>query len=181
MTIRSFESVDRSTFRWLRREGAPTAFDLLSGDDLVASLTWARTHGTLANGGTASDHFTLKREGFLAPHVLARDPRGGVIARLDLHLRSSLLTVGTTSFVLRRKGLLILAWQLATLTGAPLLHIETVAEHGALKGGVVAVEPAARDMGSLPLMLLVSWYYLVQAWFEEEAASVSTAAVVASG
>ena len=179
--MKTFDSVDRSAFRWLRQAGSPTAYQLLAGDDEVANLRWAGAHGSLAYAQTAGAPVALKREGFLSPHVLLRDAEGRVMARLDLHFSASRLTVGSEEYVLRRKGFLLPAWQVATSAGQPLLHIETVAEHGLLQGGVVAVEPAGQKIPSLPLLLLVAWYFIVQAWFEEEAAHLSAAAVVATG
>ena len=179
--MKGFDSVDRSAFRWLRQAGSPAAYQLLAGDDEVATLRWAGAHGSLAHAQTAGAAFALKREGFLSPHVLLRDPEGRVMARLDLHFSSSRLTVGSEGYVLQRKGFLLPAWQVATSAGQPLLHIETVDEHGNLQGGVAAVEPAGQRDPSLPLLLLIAWYFIVQAWFEEEAARLSAAAVVASG
>ena len=179
--MKSFDSVDRSAFRWLRLAEAPRAFQLLAGDDPVARLAWSAPHGSLATAETTGPPLTVKRDGFLSPHVLVRGADGEVLARLDLHFSASRLAVGPRRYLLRRRGFLVPAWQVESLQGEPFLHLETVAERGNLEGGVVAVQAPAQGSPDLLLLLLVSWYFIVQAWVEEEAASLSTAAVVATG
>ena len=181
LRMKSFDSVDRSAFRWLRDPGSPRAFQLLAGDDAVARLAWSGPRGSLATAETAGPALTVKRDGFLSPHVLVRDPEGAILARLDLHFSASRLSVGPRRYLLRRRGFLVPAWQVESSEGLPLLHLETVAERGNLEGGVVDVQPPAQGNPDLPLLLLVSWYFIVQAWFEEDAASLSTAAVVTTG
>ena len=180
--MKPIESVDRAAFRWLRDTGGKEAFQLLSGDDEVTRLEWTTAYGSRATAETSSGVWTVKRNGFLSPHVTLRDSVGKDLARLDVHFTSSrlILPQGAT-YTLRRRGILIPAWSIGDAVGRPLMHIEAVSQHGRLTGGVVAVEAPARSNSDLLILLLVGWYYIVQAWFEEEAGATAVAAIVATG
>ena len=171
-----FSAVDVSALRWMRTSGEPPAFSLLSGDRPLAVLRWTRPTGSLATAETSAGSWSLKRGGFLTPHVTIRDASGRAdVGRLEVHLRQGILDlVGRRSFRLRRAGLLVPAWQVTDSGGALLAHIEPVRENSRLEGGSVEVEEAARTLPDLPLLLVVGWYFIVLAWFEDEALAAST-------
>ena len=52
------------------------SYQLSAGDDLVATLDWATSTGSLATGEAADGNWTFKRVGFFRPSVTVRD-RGG--------------------------------------------------------------------------------------------------------
>ncbi len=170
-----FSAVDVSALRWMRTAKEPPEFMLLAGDRPLAHLRWTRPGGSLAAAETSAASWSLKRGGFLTPHVTIRDASGRAdVGRLEVHLRQGTFDlVGGRSFRLRRAGLLVPAWQVTDASGALLAHIEPVREKARLEGGSVEVEPAGRTLPDLPLLLVVGWYFIVLAWFEDEALAAS--------
>lgn len=169
MALAPFSSVDRTALRWLRTAEAPATFSLLSGETPVANLAFAHGRGSLATATTADAVFTLKRAGFLSPTIEVRrqgEPRA--VARLLAHLRYHELRIaGAPSYVLQHVSHLVPGWRLRTGTGAEVLHIEPVAERSSLRGGAVVVSARA-DAPETLLLLLLSWYFVVLASFEDE-------------
>jgi len=168
MATAPFSSVDRSTFRWLRTQEHPTAFSLLSGDTPVALLEWVEKGGSLARLRSSSGEWTLKRGGFLNPHITVRSGES-TVARLSVHLNHHQLDIsGGLSYRFHRAGVLVPAWQVSTMTGKELLHVEPAREGRHLSAGAVVVAPDAADLPDLLLLIAISWYFIVLAWFEDE-------------
>jgi hypothetical protein len=162
-------------FRWLRASEEPLAFTLLVGDAEVARLHWRRRGGSFATAESAGATWTLKREGFLSPHLSAR-PEGKETptARLTPHLRHHLLELaGGRTYRFHRQSILLPAWTLSRPDGSEVLHIEPVPDGRRLSGGAVVVAPGY-DAAELPLLLVFTWYFIVLAWFEDEAVEALT-------
>lgn len=162
--------VDESALRWTQVDGERT-YELRAGDTVLGRLRWPARLGSLADGDFGDRHLSLKRTGFLAPQVVLRDrTAGNELGRLHAHATHSRVEIaGAGTYELRRAGLLVPAWKLTTLARAPVLNIEPVEERGRLAGGLVTVEEPFRAAPELPLLLAVSWYFIVLAWFEEVA------------
>jgi hypothetical protein len=169
MVLTPISSVDRSAFRWLRDSDHPTAFTLLSGESTVATLAWHRKEGSLATAKGSQEEWTLKRGGFLNPHISVRSG-GADIARLSVHLNYHQVHVaGGRSYRFHRAGILLPAWQVSGPNGKEILHVEPVREGRHLRGGAVVVAPEAMENPDLLLLVVLSWYFIVLAWFEDEA------------
>ena len=169
MVIQPFASVDRTNLRWLRDRERPAGFSLLSGDATVATLEWAQRDRSLATLRSVSDEWTLKRGGFLNPHVTVR-AKEKLLARLSVHLNYHQIDVaGGRSYRFHRAGVLVPAWQVSTQVGKEILHVEPVREGRHLSAGAVVVSPDAADLPDLLLLTVLSWYFIVLAWFEDEA------------
>ncbi|NNN18056.1 MAG: hypothetical protein HKL79_06825 [Thermoplasmata archaeon] len=173
MAFTPFASVDREALRWLRVGPTSPEFQLLSGPALLGSLSWTKAQGSLALAGIADRQFTIKRVGFLHPHVTVR--RAGEerdLARLASHLGHHRIEfAGGARYDLKRAGVLVPAWQLLAEDGTELAHVEPVREGRRLDGGIVQVSLPARDLTELPLLLLLTWYFIVLSWREDEAVS----------
>ena len=165
-------SVDRSTLRWIRTRESPAAFSLRAGEGEgeVATLSWDRAGGSLATAVTAEQTWTLKRAGFLQPTILVRTPgTPAPVARLTAHLARHEISVGEDPpYRLRHISHLVPAWRLTTGRGEEVLHIEPVPERRSLQGGAVVVSPTAPVPSTL-LLVVLSWYFVVLSWFEDEA------------
>lgn len=163
-----FSSVDRSTFRWLRTRDHPTAFSLLSGETSVATLEWVEKGRSLATLHSASGEWSLKRGGFLNPHITVRSA-GASVAHLSVHFTQHLIDLaGGGSYRFHRAGMLVPAWQVTTPAGKEVLHVEPVREGRHLSAGAVLVAPDAVDAPDLLLLVALTWYFIVLAWFEDE-------------
>jgi hypothetical protein len=166
-----FASVDRSALRWLRSAEDPIEFTLSSGDTTLETLRWEKRSGSLAGVDTADAQWTVKRAGFLNPHIAVRAAGSATeVARVTVHWNYHRIEIaGGPSFRFHRAGVLVPAWQVTTDTGAELVHIEPVREGRRLEGGAILVSPAGAGAKSLPLLLAVTWYFIVLVWFEDEA------------
>ena len=171
MVLTPFSSVDRSTLRWLRSAESPVEFTLSAGDAPVARLLWQESSGSLARAQTASGEWTLKRGGFLNPHITVRGAAGGEnLARLTVHLSYHAIELASgVTYRFHRAGVLVPAWKITTEAGREVLHIEPVREGRKLVAGAVLASPAAIDLPELLLIAVVGWYFIVLAWFEDEA------------
>lgn len=170
MTFVPFDSVDATSLRWLRRGESPLQFDLLAGDRLVASLEWKVHGGTLATARTAQGSWTLKRVGFLNPGITVRSEGSAEnVARLTAHLQYHRIELTNhLTYRFHRAGVLVPAWQVTEETGREILHIEPVRDGRKLVGGAVLAPSFAPALVGFRLLLLVSWYFIALAWFEDE-------------
>jgi len=169
MDLSPLSAVDRSAMRWLRTKDHPDGFALLSGDLAVATVEWAAKGGSLATARTASDSWTLKRGGFLNPHITARSGEE-LRGRLSVHLNYHQIDVlGGRTYRFHRAGILVPAWKVSSVDGQEVLHLEPVREGRHLSAGAVVVDPNARDNPDLLLLAVISWCFIVLAWFEDEA------------
>ncbi len=169
MALTALSAVDASALRWLKTAERPVAFSLRAGDAELAQLSWVRPGGSLATAKTADATWTLKRAGFLQPTILVRDPVDPqAVARLTAHLARHEVTLGSgATYRLRRVSHLIPAWRLTTDRGEEVLHVEPVPEGRALGAGAVVV--SAPTTPEVLLLLVLSWYFIVLSWFEDEA------------
>lgn len=176
MTLTSFASVDRSTLRWLRTGETPLEFTLSAGDSPVTQLRWINPGGSLATAETVSGAWTLKRGGFLSPHITVRQSGAGEnLARLTVHLSHHAIELANgVTYRFHRAGVLVPAWKVTTDAGREILHIEPVRDGRKLVGGAALAAPAAVDLPDLLLLVVVGWYFIVLTWFEDEALETLT-------
>lgn len=172
MSLVPFASVDRTALRWLRGAGPRPSFTLSSGDASVATLVWAEGEGSLATADSSEGAWTLKRGGFLNPHITVRAVTNGRgdLARLTAHFSHHRIDVaGRAGYRFHRAGLLVPAWTISSDDGVEVAHIEPVREGRTLVGGAVVVPADATQRPELLLLIVLGWYFIVLAWFEDEA------------
>ena len=169
MAISPLAAVDRTTLRWLRTREHPAAFSLLAGEATVAALEWVDRGGSLALLKSSGGEWSLNRGGFLNPHVTVRSGDSRV-ARLSVHFNYHQIDFsGGRSYRFHRAGVLVPAWTVSSSAGSELVHLEPAREGRHLSAGAVLVSPEAVDLPDLMLLVAVSWYFIVLAWFEDEA------------
>jgi hypothetical protein len=166
-----FSAANSTALRWLRTQEDPLGFQLLAEDRLLAEVTWKSGQGTVTTARTASGTWTLKRAGFLNPRVTVRSIGAERdAAHVSVHFNYHRIDiVGGPSYRFHRAGMLVPAWQVATDRGEEILHIEPVREGRKLAGGAVLTNTASLTKPEFPLLVLLSWYFIVLAWFEDEA------------
>ncbi len=170
MDLQPLGSVDATSLRWLRTAEKPIAFDLLAGDRPLATLRWRTGTGTLALARAASASWTLKRVGFLNPRVTLRaEGSTADLARLTVHLNYHRIEVpGGTAYRFHRAGVLLPAWKVTEESGREVLHVEPVRDGRKLVGGAVIAPAFAPALEAFLPLVLVSWYFITLAWFEDE-------------
>ncbi len=171
MEFAGVASVDATSLRWLRRGEKPLEFDLLAGDQTLGALRWNEGTGTLATARTKGGVWTLKRVGFLNPRVTVRaEGSEENLAQLTVHLNYHQIEVkGGAVFRFHRAGVLVPAWKVYRDDGAELLHVEPVREGRRLAGGAVISPTTATGLPEFALLVVLSWYFIALAWFEDEA------------
>jgi hypothetical protein len=173
--LQGVPGVDVGALRWTPVADSPRSFELRAGDALLARLDFPHSAGSLGHATTASGTYSLKRGGFLVPHVTIRtNPEGPDLARLTAHFGTALLDVdGKNTYRLHRAGLLVPAWQVTDFAATPLVDIEPVADGRRLAGGLATVSAVGRGSPDLLLILVVAWYFILLTWFEDEAVAAS--------
>jgi hypothetical protein len=171
MEFAAVSSVDATTLRWLRRGDRPLAFDLSSAERPLASLDWNADLGTLATARSKAGTWTLKRIGFLNPRVTVRaEGSDENLAQLTVHLNYHRIDVtGGGTFRFHRAGVLVPAWKVYRETGEEVLHVEPVREGRKLAAGAAIAPPAATSLPEFAVLVVLSWYFVSLAWFEDEA------------
>ena len=166
-----FSAADLAALRWIRAADSPVVFTLSSGEAPLAQLRWADRSGSLAHAETASARWTLKRGGFLNPHVTIRTfDSEAELGRITVHFNHHLIEMaGGRTYRFHRAGILVPAWQVTTEDRTELVHLEPVREGRKLNGGAVLVSPPGTQAHDLPALLALTWYFIVLAWFEDEA------------
>ncbi len=174
--MKKLSDADIDSLRWTRM-GEPHTYQLQSGTDPVATLHWERPVETHAIAEAEGVRWALKRSGFLSPMVAVRDTGAGKdVALLHVHLNSSLLqAVGGATYRWSRTGFWVPAWEFRDPAGVELVDFEPVREGSRLDGGLVEVSPAGKADPNLLLLLVLGWYFIVQAWIEDDAVAASRA------
>ncbi len=169
-------TADLDSLRWVR-SGTGRSFQLLSGATPVASLQWERGWGTEAAVDSAAGRWTVRRAGFLSPAVtvVGTDP-AKPLASLHAHLHQSTIQLdGGRTYRWSRAGFWVPAWELDDASGAEVVNVEPVREGRHLQGGLLEVGPGGRSNPDLLVLLVVSWYFVVLSWFEDEVGEGSEA------
>jgi hypothetical protein len=69
--MKSLNDADLKSLKW--EQSDKMASRLVADGQIVATLTWAKSWGSLATGESADGEWTLKRLGFLRPKVSVRE------------------------------------------------------------------------------------------------------------
>lgn len=172
--MKKLSDVDLDNLRWTR-SGEPHSYQLKSGDDTVASLHWENPVETHATAEAEGIRWTLKRSGFVSPVVTVRDAETDKpVGALHVHLSNSLLQLPSgVTYRWTRTGFWIPAWEFQDMTGKELVDVEPVREEARLEGGLVEVSPLGKGSPDLLLFLVLGWYFIVQAWIEDDAVTAS--------
>ncbi|MHB1435177.1 MAG: hypothetical protein ACYCPN_04245 [Thermoplasmata archaeon] len=161
---------DRATLRWIRTGDRPFTSELRSERGILATLRWAKDEGSLAHAEGANFHWTLKRTGFLDPRVSVRvegapDP----IARLRAQGLHHLIRTRQGAYRFGRSGLLVPAWEVGGSNGGWALHLEPGRTGRKLEGAILETGSSRVEPDELVLLATLAWYFVVLAWFEDEA------------
>jgi hypothetical protein len=176
VTLVPLANVDPSGMRWLRSAEDATLFTLLAGEDAVATVQWEKGNGAHANAAAAGATWTVRRVGLLTTQLTLR--AGGAstdLAKMTLHVGVHrgenyhlVKFVDGATYRLHRAGVQTPAWTVTTEAGAEWIHIEPVRDGRRLVSGAVVVDGAARTSPDLLALLVLSWFFIVLVWFEDE-------------
>jgi hypothetical protein len=159
--VRTIAEVASQELVWTQPARSQRAFELHASDDVVATLRFERA--SLANGVTAWQKWTFKREGFWRRHVTIGMPasddaavftpawRGGGALELS---QGRLLRFGAVNFWRSH-------WDWSdTATQASLVHFKSHARLMKMEGQV-DIETKAATYSELPLLVVLGWYLII--------------------
>jgi len=162
--------------RWVKSKG----YELRDGDDVVATLRFRSTWGSLATAESADGCWTFKRVGFLQTRVTIRKCESDEETAVFKH--NSWTGGGTLEFPDGRRFTADTnCWQtkfaFSTETGEPLVRFTKI--FGLLKlSSNVDILPAGATVAGAPWLVMLGWYLSVQ--MHNDAASSASAASVAT-
>jgi hypothetical protein len=162
-------AVAERQLHWVQPKALDRWFELRSGDELLATLSWETICGSLARAETADGSWTLKRVGFLNPRVTVRES-GSEIDLATFWPRW--LGDGTLEFAYGRAfrwqstNFWATDWMFADSSGTPLIHFKQGSPEGKLSDvfkiqALVEIHPQAAELQELGLLILVGWYLAV--------------------
>jgi len=154
-------------------------YELRAGDELVATLRFRSSFGTLATAQSADGCWTFKRVGFFQTRVTVRVCE----SETDLAVFKNNTWKGGGTLILpdgREYLVTTNFWQtnygFKTAEGEPLVNFKT--RMGLLHQSTeVEILPAGENLPELPWMVLLGWYLAVMMNNDSTAALAATAAV----
>lgn len=151
-----------SALEWRQPSTFGRAYELRSGDSLIATLDFLKVLGTLARARTATESWTFKRAGFLTPVVTVR-AEGGEMDLATYHPnwsgnKGQLDLPGGERLEFRATNFWSTEWALSSPQGGELLrfHNKGLLHHGAS----VDVAEAARARSDIGMLITLCWYIL---------------------
>ncbi|KPL23063.1 MAG: hypothetical protein AMJ93_05565 [Anaerolineae bacterium SM23_84] len=171
---------------WVQPKTFDRWFELRAGDDLIATLGWHTSCGSLAAAESADGRWTFKRVGFLNPRVTIREAG----SELDLAVFwPRWLGDGSLEFAYRRTfrwqatDFWGTHWCFTDADGTPLVAFKPGAEKARLSDlfknqAMVEIHPQGRDARELPILVLLGWYLMILR--QEDAAAAAAAASAAA-
>jgi len=150
----------------------------MSGGDVVATLEWKGSFGSLATGRAAGEAWTFKRGGFLSPYVSLRYLVAETdYARFSVSWGNGSLKLPTgRTFLWTKKGVWSPGYSFLDAEGATLLTFRRFGGLFKLEA-TVSVSGQARELRELPLLLLLGWYTVLLMEYESAAGASSPAVV----
>ncbi len=177
--MRRWDEFATKPLHWV--EAGALQSQLRANDDVIATLTWAKRWSSLASAESATGKWTLKRTGFLRPHVTIRE--SGSDANLAVVTMSGggdgvLDFADGRSFRLRGSGVRHPGLTVFDARGRTLLILAL--DPGG-KNNEATVEVERSDPDSAPKLLLltiISWYVaLLMSRYDYESGDITGALV----
>jgi hypothetical protein len=172
---------------WVQPERFARWFELRTEGQLVATLGWETSCGTLARGEAASGSWTLKRVGFLNPRVTVRES-GSEVDLATFWPRwmgdGTLEFAYGKAFRWQSTNFWATDWMFTATDGTPLVAFKEGSEEGGLSNlfkmqSLVEIQAQALELVELPLLILVGWYLMILRQ-DDAAAGAAAAAAAAS-
>lgn len=157
------KGLDDSSKSLTWEQSGKLASRLVVGGETVATLTWAKSWGSLATGESADGEWTLKRSGFLRPRVTVRENGADsnlAVLSIGWAGEGALVFSDGETFQLKRSGFWHPEWSILDSTGRRLLLLKP--DLGwKKKQALVEVEDAAAVSKRTSLLAIVGWYVII--------------------
>jgi hypothetical protein len=177
--MRPLEEVESRSLRWV--DGGGLDSQLRAGDQVVATLAWAKRWSSLATAQSAGGRWTLKRAGFLRPQVTIRDEGSDTnLAVVSMSGRGdgSLTFADGRSYRIRGSGVRHPGLTVFDARGRTLLVL-ALDTGGKNSEASVEFEPSEPESaGKLSLLAIISWYLaLLMSRYDYESGDITGALV----
>jgi hypothetical protein len=168
-----------ANLRWVQPDAKKRFFELRSGDDAIATLSWEKALGTLATAQTAEKTWTFKRVGFFNTRVTVRSP--GSEADIATFKPSwgygGTLEVQGRTYTWKKLDFWGNKWGFAWHDGNVLLSFGYAGGPGTLFKLEGTVELAPGNVSTnpdMPLLVTLGWYIMVLMHDDNTAVIVAT-------
>lgn len=152
-----------SDLRWIHPEVTERIYELRDGEGTVARLSWESSDGAAASGRSAAGSWTLRRLGFLNPHVVALDSTSGrQVFRFDATMNGGGLAQAEDGHQYRWYSNLWRAeWGWIDTAGNDLLKFRRSFDVDEKQEGHLEVLEAGARSQHVDLLALVGWYLII--------------------
>jgi hypothetical protein len=171
-----------TNLRWVQPETNKRFFELRSGNDIVATLSWEKVFGTLATAQTEEKTWTFKRVGFFNARVTVRSPDSD--ADIAVFKPSwgygGTLEVQGRAYTWKKLDFWGNKWGFTWHDGTVLLSfgysggLESLLK---LEGPVEMSPESISTNPDMPLLATLGWYIMVLMHDDNTAAIVATTAI----
>ena len=161
--MRSIRELSGQPLRWAQPGAFTREYELRAGDEVLATLRWQKTFGSLALAAAADGTWTFKRSGFLSPQVTVRLPGSEAdvaVLRPGWRGEGALELSAGRRYPWRNTSFWRSEWAFADVAGEPLVQFKP--EFAFFKQAAeVTVDPRAAPLPDLSLLTLLGWYLMV--------------------
>ncbi len=151
---------------WIQPNAADRSYELRARTDVVATLRWPKTGGSLALGESADGNWSFKRTGFISTRVTVRatgtEPNIAVYSPNWLAGKGTLELASGAKYLWTIIGFWGSQWAFCNEAGEPLVHyrVEWLLQKAT---ATVEITPAGAAVSELSLLTLLGWYFIVLA------------------
>jgi hypothetical protein len=167
--------------RWVQPHARNRFFELRSDDDVVATLAWEKTFGTLATAQTADKTWTFKRVGVFNTRITVRSPgsEGDLATFKPGWGYGGTLDAWGRAYVWKKLDFWGNRWGFAGLDGTVLVSFAYSGGQGHMFKieGTAEVSPGTAGV-DLPLLLTLGWYVMVLIYDDNAAAGGAVVATM---
>ncbi len=165
--------------KWIQPQVTRREFELRDGEEVVATLSFRSTFGSLATAQTAEGSWTFKRVGFWQTHVTicpagSTDEIGAF--RNNTWSAGGTLELPKGPAYRANSNMWATRYGFQDAAGEPLIQFTKIG--GVFhRSSMVVVSPAAADLAEMPWMVALGWYLAIK--MQDDSAGAAAAAAAA--
>lgn len=149
--------------KWIHPDVTKRNYELRAGGERVASLSWDASDNSIATATSESGTWTLRRLGFLNPHVVALDASSGSqVFRFDATANGGGVAQASDGHHYRWYANNWRAeWGWMDTAENELVKFHRSFDVDEKQEGNIEILDKGRDVGHLDLLALVGWYLII--------------------
>lgn len=174
--IKSIRDLAGQTANWRQPSPLRQEFEMVTGEEVVATLRWKKVGGTTAIARAPEGTWTFKASGFLTPKVTIRLPNSDYdfgTFRSSANGSGILESLGEQKFPWRCVNFMQNAWAFFDDEGNKLVQIRPELQ-GTKPAATVEIGVKASGKQEVGFLVILGWYLLVLAAEDVASANPST-------